>query len=204
MIERFHRQLKQSLKARQCGTAWAEHVPWVLLGLRAAPKEDSSVSAAEAVYGEQLVIPHQLKARAEVQPSPSPSPPPEPPTVAEPTTSSGVGPRSYAEVAATLYKQLQAAEYVYVRRGNLGGLLTPPYRGPYRVLSRQEKIFEVQVGGQTESISVDWLKPHRGEAPVVPAARPARGRPPGTGGRIKASPVASPLEGGHVAAVKSV
>jgi RNase H-like domain found in reverse transcriptase/Integrase core domain/Integrase zinc binding domain len=62
MIERFHRQLKQSLKARQCGTAWAEHVPWVLLGVRAAPKEDSNVSAAEAVYGEQLVIPHQLRA----------------------------------------------------------------------------------------------------------------------------------------------
>jgi RNase H-like domain found in reverse transcriptase/Reverse transcriptase (RNA-dependent DNA polymerase)/Integrase zinc binding domain/Integrase core domain len=202
MIERFHRQLKQSLKARQCGTAWAEHVPWVLLGLRAAPKEDSSVSAAEAVYGEQLVIPHQLKASAEVQPSPSPSPPPEPPTVAEPTTSSGVGPRSYAEVAATPYKQLQAAEYVYVRRGNLGGPLSPPYSGPYRVLSRREKIFEVQVGGRTESISVDRLKPHRGEAPVVPAAPPARGRPPGTGGKIKASPVASPLEGGHVAAVK--
>jgi transposase InsO family protein len=205
MIERFHRQLKQSLKARQCGTAWAEHVPRVLLGLRAASKEDSNISAAEAVNGEQLVIPHQLQGRTDVPPPP-PSPR-DPPTGAEPTSSNSEGPRTYAEVAATPYKQLQAAEYVYVRRGNLGGPLSPPYSGPFCVLRRREKIFEVQIGGLTESISVDRLKLHRGEAPVVLALPPARGRPPGTGGKSKASPVASPmaspLEGGHVAAVKS-
>jgi hypothetical protein len=71
------------------------------------------------------------------------------------------------------------------------------------VLRRREKIFEVQLGDRIESVSVDRLKPHHGEAPVVPAAPPARGRLPGTGGRSKAPPVASPLEGGHVAVVKS-
>jgi transposase InsO family protein len=64
MIERFHRSFKASLRARQCGTAWAEHVPWVLLGLRGAPKEETGVSAAEKVYGMQLVLPSQLKPRA--------------------------------------------------------------------------------------------------------------------------------------------
>jgi cleavage and polyadenylation specificity factor subunit 1 len=51
MVERFHRSFKASLRARQCGTSWAEHVLWVLLGLRAAPKEVSGRSAAEEVYG---------------------------------------------------------------------------------------------------------------------------------------------------------
>jgi Integrase zinc binding domain/Integrase core domain len=199
MIERFHRQLKQSLKARQCGTAWAEHVPWVLLGLRAAPKEDSNVSAAEAVYGEQLVIPHQLQGRTGLQAPPPTSP--SPPAAAESAPASSEEPRAYAEVAATPYKQLQAAEYDYVQRGNQGGPLSPLYSGPYRVL--REKIFEVQLGDRIESVSVDRLKPHRGEAPVVPVAPLACGRPPGTGGRSKAPPVASPLEGGHVAVVKS-
>jgi transposase InsO family protein len=37
MVERLHRQIKD-LRARQCGTAWLEHLPWTLLGLRAAPK----------------------------------------------------------------------------------------------------------------------------------------------------------------------
>ena len=30
---------------------WLEHLPWVLLGLRAAPKEEAWVSSAEATYG---------------------------------------------------------------------------------------------------------------------------------------------------------
>jgi hypothetical protein len=71
MIERFHRSFKASLRARQCGTAWAEHVPWVLLVLRAAPKEETGVSVAEEVYGTQLVLPSQMKPRAGDSPPPS-------------------------------------------------------------------------------------------------------------------------------------
>jgi transposase InsO family protein len=37
MVERFHRQLKDTLRARLAGAAWPDHLPWVLLGLRAAP-----------------------------------------------------------------------------------------------------------------------------------------------------------------------
>jgi transposase InsO family protein len=44
MVERAHRQLKDVLKARLAGPQWPEHLPWALLGLRAAPKEDSAVS----------------------------------------------------------------------------------------------------------------------------------------------------------------
>ena len=36
----YHRQLKDSLRARLASTDWPSHLPWVLLGLRAAPKED--------------------------------------------------------------------------------------------------------------------------------------------------------------------
>ncbi len=60
LVERFHRQLKDALRARLCGLDWAEHLPWVLLGLRAAPKEDSAVSSAEVVLGSQLVLPGQF------------------------------------------------------------------------------------------------------------------------------------------------
>ena len=49
-----------------------EALPWVLLGLRAAPKEEAGVSAAEATYGHSLVLPSQL------QPPPrAPQAPPE-------------------------------------------------------------------------------------------------------------------------------
>ena len=57
MVERFHRQLKNSLCARLASSNWFEHLPWVLLGLRTSPREDS---ASEAVYGSELTLPGQF------------------------------------------------------------------------------------------------------------------------------------------------
>jgi transposase InsO family protein len=41
LVERTHRQIKDALRVRLAGNRWPEHLPWVLFGLRAAPKEDS-------------------------------------------------------------------------------------------------------------------------------------------------------------------
>ncbi len=68
-VERFHRRLKESLRARLAGGDWPDHLPWVLLGLRAAPREDSGVSAAELVYGSPLSLPGQFLTAAEPPPS---------------------------------------------------------------------------------------------------------------------------------------
>ena len=51
MVERTHRQVKDTLRACTAGADWPSHLPGVLLGLRAAPKEDSSISSAELLYG---------------------------------------------------------------------------------------------------------------------------------------------------------
>ena len=52
MVQGFHQQLKAALGL--------EHLPLVLLGLRAVPKEEAGVSAAEAMYGHFLALPSQL------------------------------------------------------------------------------------------------------------------------------------------------
>ena len=69
MVERSHRQLKDALKARTAGADWPSHLPWGLLGLRAAPKEDSSISSAELLYGAPLVLPGQLPGVPEPPPA---------------------------------------------------------------------------------------------------------------------------------------
>jgi hypothetical protein len=169
-VERLHRQMKESLRARRCAAAWAEHLPWVLLGLRAAPKEDSGVSAAEVVFGSQLVLPNQV-----LEQLPPATPPP-------PAMSIPLRQRSYAEVVKGPADQLATAEYVYVRRGPVAGPLTAAYDGPYQILSRSDKVYKLQVGARVESVSADRLKPYVGvEKPAV-AQPPRRGRPPGTGG----------------------
>ncbi len=60
MVKRLHRQLKDSLWARQVGVQWLEHLSWMLLGVRAVPKEDLGVSAGEAVFGCLVALPGQL------------------------------------------------------------------------------------------------------------------------------------------------
>jgi hypothetical protein len=150
MVERVHRQIKDALRAHAAGVEWHSHLPWVLLGLRAAPKEVSGVSSAEVVLGEQLrlpgELPHQFPA-LEVEGADRHPPP------------------SYAP-------HLQAACFVYVRRGGCVPPLAPLYSGPYAVVERHAKTFVIRVGTRNEVVSVDRLKPHTGPGPVVPASPP--------------------------------
>jgi hypothetical protein len=60
MVERCQRRLKDAFRARLAGSDWPLHLPWVLMGLRAAPTEDTGVSAAEIVFGPPLVLPGQI------------------------------------------------------------------------------------------------------------------------------------------------
>jgi transposase InsO family protein len=60
MVERFHRQLKDTLRARLVNHDWHSQLLWVLLGLGAAPKEDCGLSSAEMVYGEPLTLTGQF------------------------------------------------------------------------------------------------------------------------------------------------
>jgi transposase InsO family protein len=60
MVERLHRRLKEALKARLAAADLPDHLPWVMLGVRATPREDSGISAAELVYGAPLTLPGAL------------------------------------------------------------------------------------------------------------------------------------------------
>ena len=57
MVERFHRHMKTALKARLHGPDWIDELPWVLLGICTAAKEDLATSSAELVHGAPLTVP---------------------------------------------------------------------------------------------------------------------------------------------------
>ena len=165
MVERFHHQLKVALCARCSSGDWLEHLPWVLLGLRAAPKEEVGVLAAEATYGHSLVLPSQL------QPPPrAPQPPPE--KVVIPST---VKPAREAEKRQEV--GVQEASHVYVRVEAVTGPLDATYRGPYHVLIKERKKLLLEVGATRQWVSVDRLKPHTAAAAPAVAQPPPRGRP---------------------------
>lgn len=58
--QQFHRDTKAALKASLRGSDWADHLSWVMLGLRSAPKEDLQASSAELVYGQPLRVPGEF------------------------------------------------------------------------------------------------------------------------------------------------
>ncbi len=60
MVERFHRRVKDALRARCAAANWVDHLLWVLLGLRAAAREDDGSTLAQAVFGSPLILPGQF------------------------------------------------------------------------------------------------------------------------------------------------
>ncbi|CAF98772.1 unnamed protein product [Tetraodon nigroviridis] len=60
LCERFHRSLKAALRAALSDDSWVDRLPWVMLGLRSAPKEDLGASPAELVLGQPLRVPGEF------------------------------------------------------------------------------------------------------------------------------------------------
>ena len=153
LVERFHRHLKATLKARLKDANWLDMLPWVLLGIRTAPKEDLRISSAKLVYGAPLTVPgdfitvphapvstaqqlhDKVQSLTPVPTSAHGTPPAAPPT------------------------SLNNAQFDFVRRDSHHPQLQQPYEGPFAVLEVGVKMFKLAVGNRTEVVSIDRLKP---------------------------------------------
>lgn len=177
LVERFHRRLKDALRARCAASNWYHHLPWVMLAVRATPREDSNISPSDAVFGSPLIVPGQFLDS------------PEPPAdefyrqlEAAMSRFSPVPTRHNASksspLPATIPTPLLLSRFVFVRRDGHKPPLSPTYDGPYRVLSRSPHFFRLQLGDRSDTVSVHRLKPAFLPDDAVPAVPPKRGRPP--------------------------
>jgi len=177
LVERFHRHLKSALRAKLSGPNWVDELPWILLGVRTAPKDALRSSSAELVYGSVLTVPGDFVH--------SPADPPAPDqrlrqlrdhagTLAPVPTS------QHGPVSPFVPHSLKVCPFVFIRRDGHRNPLQSPYTGPYRVIDRSDKFFRIDMGGREESVSIDRLKPAHTDptAPVQLAQPPRRGRPP--------------------------
>ena len=157
MVERFHRQLKASLKASPHPERWTDMLPLALLGIRCTLKEDLKCTAAELVYGTSLRLPGEFFA---------------------PQRATDVDPASYVTHLKQTMRALRctptrhstssrrhsdnslsSASHVFVRHDAVKKPLQQPYDGPYLVLDRSDRFYTLDLNGRTDKVSIDRLKP---------------------------------------------
>lgn len=154
-IERWHRSLKSALKA-QLSADWVAKLPAVLLGLHSQILPEVGASPAEIVFGESLTLPadffddspfskdipvllHQLKEHVKsLQPVPF---------------------RHHHRKSIFIHPHLMTSSHVFVRHDATRKPLQPVYDGPFRVISRNDKTFKIELPRGKDTISIDRLKP---------------------------------------------
>ncbi|XP_066978975.1 uncharacterized protein [Macrobrachium rosenbergii] len=154
VVERVHRSLKAALMACCTDERWKEQLPWVLLGLRTAPRTNGDASPAEKVYGETLAILGEFfTPSADGTDTPLPR-------LRELTQKFVPCQKTLTDRTITYSPPvLHSCAYVFIRVDACHPPLTRPYRGPRRVIRRASKTFLLDIYGQEDWITIDRLKP---------------------------------------------
>ena len=156
MIERLHRQLKASLKARMTTPNWFAELPLVLLGIRSSWRVDPGCSPAELVYGTTLRLPGEF-----LQASDSFTMEPDSAFVKQLQRTMGAiqpsPPLYHGNDRSYVPSNLSSTGYVYVRHDGYRHPLQRPYDGPYKILETKDKYFTLEIKGRCENITVDRL-----------------------------------------------
>ena len=159
MVERFHRQLKSSLKCLSNPHQWIDRLPLMLLGIRSAIKDDLKCTTAELVYGVTLRLPGEFFAT------------PQTPALADQTShvdrlkdamnNTQYRPtRQTSQPSTFVHKDLEHCTHVFVGHDASKPPLQPTYDGPFKVLDHKERHFLVELNPKRQdTISIDRLKP---------------------------------------------
>ena len=160
VVERFHRTSKNALRFMATGSKWVNAQPWVLLGLRNAPRDDTKTSTAETLFGTALRVP-RMCFPASTSPEGS---------VQEQLQLARTNVRAFTPAVLNdkkfkhspfMPKQLREARFVFVRNNNLAKAPLPSqYSGPFPVVSRnwKESTFVLQFPRGKDVVSLSRLK----------------------------------------------
>ncbi|XP_055941839.1 uncharacterized protein LOC129971888 [Argiope bruennichi] len=155
LIEEFHHPLKAALKAYSTDQ-WSAALPTLLLGFRSVFKEDLQATTAELVYGKSLRLPGEFFDPTPVDASPK--------QLVEDlkhhfATMRPVPTSCHGQRTIFVHPHLNECSHVFVRHDGVHKPLQAPYDGPYKVLVRRQKTFDLEIKGASHTISIDRLKP---------------------------------------------
>jgi cleavage and polyadenylation specificity factor subunit 1 len=155
-IERWHRSLKAAIMA-YATPRWTEILPLIMLGLRSAINSDLGVSPAQMTYGTELRLPGEFfAADNEARPIPN---------AREFVERLGIALREFArstrrhgESPIYVPSALENCSHIFLRE-EVRKALTPPYKGPYKVIQRDKKSMVISRNGKDERVTIDRVKP---------------------------------------------
>ncbi|KAK3789310.1 hypothetical protein RRG08_001700 [Elysia crispata] len=159
--------LKAALKARLLGPGWMDELPIVLLGIRSTWKEDLDAAPALLTYGTNLRIPSDFfPSNSAERISPGST------FVRDLQENfcklSPLSPVHHGTTKKYLPRDLMSAEQVYVGHVAHRGPLVRPYDGPFKVLYRSDKHFDILRNNKSTRVSIDRLKPAYSADPKFP------------------------------------
>jgi hypothetical protein len=182
MVERFHRGIKDALRAPCAAANWVDHLQWILLGLRAAAREDNGITPSQAVFGLPLILPGQFLDSPEL-PSKDFLERFYKTLNAAKHPSTRHNSTSARRLLPQLPDDLARALAVFMRQDGHVPLLQPLYNGPYTFLRNSLNHFTLRISDKEDKVSNLRLNPEltlpcRLHSPGSEAARP----PPYTSG----------------------
>lgn len=155
MIERWHRTVKAAIRCHT-NENWADFLPLVMLGLRSVIKEVAGASAAELLYGTTLRLPgeffeecKEVKLKSDfavtlrgqmrkIRPVPT---------------------KAHRVQRPFIHPALSTCTHVFIRHDAVHPSLQMPFDGPFKVIKRQEKYFDLDLHTRRAKVSIDRLKP---------------------------------------------
>ncbi|XP_064472589.1 uncharacterized protein LOC135387172 [Ornithodoros turicata] len=140
------------------GSRWTEHLPLVLLGIRAAVKHDLGCSSAELVYGISIRLPADIfNHRPYSQPSPL-APSDYAQRLKAALSRLRLTPtRAVSSSSPYVAQDLISSSHVFLRTDSIRRSLQPPYCGPHKIIHQGAKAFAIDVNGREVVVSIDRL-----------------------------------------------
>ncbi len=152
------------------------------------------------VYGSPLLVPGEFA-----------SPHPHRDTITDPSTYAGqlratmtslspIASRPLPSISTYLPTALGSCTHVFIRRDSVKKPLQSPYDGPFRVVCRTPKYYQLEMYGRHDTVSVDRLKPAHVDV-TISRSQPAVGAPHSPPGHQSPSTSISPPTSSPVAPV---
>ena len=200
MLERQHRGLKDSLKSAliQMGDKhqqyWLDHLPFVLLGRRAAFQPDLGASASELTFGKKVTLPGQILA--------------DPDTTTDlqellqqvrlNTNNKAMQPSRHSPPERQLPDIPTDVTHAYTRQHQKIGL-QPNFEGPFKIDGRvSNSVMRLEVGNYSDGSKryeyrhLNDLKLAHPESLAASAERPKLGRPSASKDTDNKTPMSDP------------